>query len=357
VYNHFTLRRSAFWLLLAGVALVGAACGRTSIPSPIDSDTPTDKEAQVQAGDYKLSGPYTHDNLTIYLIHGDDQLKDKTLLTLDEALEQKKIVVYETQQVNELAIENTSDEDVFMQSGDIIKGGQQDRVITSDLIVSAKSGKLPLDAFCVEQGRWRQSGGESVHTFASFNNALSSKDLKMANRRYRSQQRVWREVGNAQKKLSDNVGASVLDPKSESSLQLSLEDKKVQEAAQAYIKQLADAAGKDDDVIGYAFAINGKVNSADVYASHDLFKRLWPKLLKASAIEAVSELEKDKKFETPDADAVKAFLADAEKGKGSSHDVGKRFTLVQQETDKNLLFETRDKDQKDVMLRRNYLAK
>ena len=49
-------------------------------------------------------------------------------------------------------------------------------------------------------------------------------------------------------------------------------------------------------VIGYAFAINGKVNSADVYASHELFQKLWPKLLESSAVEAFSELQKDKKF-------------------------------------------------------------
>ncbi len=341
---------------------MGAACGKRSIPSQIDSAIDEEEQQvrqvqQVEAGDYRLSGPYTHDNLTIYLIHGEDKLKDKNLLTLDEALEQKKVVIHETQRVSELAIENVSDEDVFVQSGDIIKGGQQDRVITSDLIVSAKSGKLPLDAFCVEQGRWQQRGNEPAMLFALSSAQLSSKDLKMANRRYRSQQRVWKEVGNAQKRLSANVGGSVVNAKSESSLQLSLEDEKVQEASQAYVKQLADAAGKEDDVIGFAFAINGKVNSADVYASHDLFKRLWPKLLTSSAIEAVSELEKDKKFETVDAEAVKAFLADAEKGKATARDVGKRFTQVQQETDNNLLFETRDKEQPDVVLRRNYLAK
>jgi hypothetical protein len=68
-------------------------------------------------------------------------------------------------------------------------------------------------------------------------------------------------------------------------------------------------------------------------------------------------LEKDKKFETVDAEAVKAFLADAEQGKASSKDIDKRFTQVQQETANNLLFETRDKEQNDVVLRRNYLAK
>jgi hypothetical protein len=356
VCRPFFLRRSALWLLLAGVALLGAACGKnTSISS--DDDSVIDKEAQVQPGDFRLSGPYTHGNLTVYLIHGEDKLKDKNLLTLDEALEQKKIVIHETQRVNELAIENVSDEEVFVQSGDIIKGGQQDRVITSDLIVSANSGKLPLAAFCVEHGRWRQRGGESVSSFSGSSSMLSSNNLKMANRRYRSQEKVWKEVENAQASLGVNLGGSVRSADSASSLQLSLEDKKVQEAIGAYVKELAEISGKADDVIGYAFAINGKMNSADVYASHDLFKRLWPKLLKSSAIEAVAELEKDKKFETIDAEAVKAFLADAEKGKATARDVGKRFTQVQQETDNNVLFETRDKNQGDVVLRRNYLAK
>ena len=124
-----------------------------------------------------------------------------------------------------------------------------------------------------------------------------------------------------------------------------------------YLRELSGSIDGKNDVIGYAFAINGKVNSADVYASHALFKKLWPKLLKATAIEAVAELEKDKKFEPVDMDAVKAFLADAESGKASSTEVGKRFTVIEQETDKNCLYETRDKEQQDVMLRRSYLAK
>jgi hypothetical protein len=342
-------------LLLAGVALLGAACGRTSISPPEES--PIEKEAQVQAGDYRLSGPYTHENLTIYVIHGEDKLKGKNLLTLEEALEQQKVVIHETQRVSELAIENVSDDDVFVQSGDIIKGGQQDRVIAADLIVSAKSGKLPLEAFCVEHGRWHQRGAEAVGSFDKCDNFNTSNAMKMAVRKSRDQGEVWKEVGTAQANLSKNVGGSVRSSVSATSLQLSLEDIKVQEAVKAYVKELAEVPGKDDDVIGFAFAINGKVYSADVYASHDLFKRLWPKLLKAGAIEAVAELEKDKHFETVGADAVKAFLADAEQGKATSKDVGKRFTQVQQETDKNLLYETRDKEQKDVVLRRNYLAK
>jgi hypothetical protein len=121
------------------------------------------------AAGYTVSGPYTHRNLTVFLIHGAAQAafgQGKTPLTLQEAMERKKVIVHETQDVNELAIENVSDEEVYVQSGDIVKGGQQDRTLAYDLLVPPKSGRLPLAAFCGEQGRWSQRGGESGRTRA-----------------------------------------------------------------------------------------------------------------------------------------------------------------------------------------------
>src|SRR5258707_6565192 len=116
------------------------------------------KEPQNKPQNYRLSGPYTHKNLTTFLVHGRDLVKGKIPLTLQEALAQKKVVVYETQDVNELAIENRSNEDVYVQAGDIVKGGQQDRMLAVDLIVPPHSGKLPIAAFCVESGRWTRRG-------------------------------------------------------------------------------------------------------------------------------------------------------------------------------------------------------
>ena len=99
---------------------------------------------------YRLSGPYTHDNLTVFLLHGADGVKDKKFLTLDEALKAKKVIVHETRDPGKLSIENVSREDVFVQAGDIVKGGQQDRTIAVDLVVPPKSGKVPVNSFCVE---------------------------------------------------------------------------------------------------------------------------------------------------------------------------------------------------------------
>src|SRR5262249_6605952 len=108
---------------------------------------------------------------------------------------------------------------------------------------------------------------------------------------------------------------------------------------------------------GYAFAINGKVYAADVYASAALFRKLWPRLVRANAIEAVADLQKDKKFEPVGAAAVVALLGDAAKGKEAKREVSDRIRLTTYESQRTMLFETRDRDQRDTWIRRNYLAK
>jgi hypothetical protein len=84
---------------------------------------------------YTVSQPYACENLTIFLIRGEEKLPEVSLLTLQEALEQKQLIVHETRNVNELEIENLSLEEVYVQAGDIVKGGLQDRVFAYDVIV------------------------------------------------------------------------------------------------------------------------------------------------------------------------------------------------------------------------------
>src|SRR5207302_4131853 len=130
------------------------------------------------------------------------------------AMEQKKAIVHETSSVNELAIENVSSEEVYVQSGDIVKGGKQDRTLAYDFIVPPHSGRMPIASFCVEQGRWgaRGGGGGVSGYFGYFSgsaNQLASKDLKLAAKRDNSQRAVWGKVPESQAKLSANGGASV----------------------------------------------------------------------------------------------------------------------------------------------------
>jgi len=350
------MKKQAFVLTL-GVVLISviAAVGMVMNAQRRSSGRST-KPAQIQAGDYRLSGPYTHSNLTIFLVHGKNTLEGKTFLTLQEAMVQKKVVVYETKSVNELAIQNISDDDIYVQSGDIVKGGQQDRMIGVDLIVPRRSGKLPIAAFCVEHGRWSGRGEERSTVFSSSSDIVSTKEIKLAAKRSNSQGGVWESVTVVQDKLSRNVGARVNSSVSASSLQLAVENGKVRETAEGYIKALSNIVGGSKDVIGYVFAINGKVNSADVYGSNVLFKKLWPKLLKANAIEAIAELQKDK-FAPAQPEHAKTFLSDGEKAQASEKEVSARVGLVTAEDEKNIMFETRDRANKDAWIHRNYIKK
>ncbi len=317
------------------------------------------------AENYTVSRPYACDNLTIFLIHGEEKLPEANFLTLQEALEQKKLIVHETGNVNELAIENLSLEEVYVQAGDIVKGGLQDRVFAYDVIVPARSGKIPTGAFCVEQGRWstrRAETGEEEPSvlFCSSAERVHNKDLKFAVLDSRSQSEVWDKVSEAQDKLSAKLGASVKARRSATSLQLTLEDDKVDQRVKRYVRGLApiiDGADRRSSVIGYAFAINGKVNSADLYASGALFKKLWLKLLKASAVEAVAEFEEGKTFDPAPVADVKAYLNCAGRYKVVERQVTSRIRLITQETDKTILQDTCDQERSGAWIHRSCLVK
>jgi hypothetical protein len=307
--------------------------------------------------EYRLEGPFTQDNLTVFLIHGKDKIKGQTFLTLQEALVQKKVIVRETRSVNELSIENISSEEVYVQSGDIVKGGQQDRMMAVDLILPPRSGKIGISAFCVENGRWSQRGTETVTRFDSSANVVAGRDVKLAAKSAESQGEVWRQVAVAQDKLSANTGTRVNGAASPTSFQLALENKEVQKTSDNYFNALAGIVEGKPDVIGYVFAINGKINSADIYASSALFKKLWPKLLKSSAIEAVAELRRGEKFDAPKPGDVQGFLDDSSKGTEKQKDVSSRVQMVTRDSKDNVSFDTRDRAKSDVVVHRNVIKK
>ena len=301
---------------------------------------------------FRLSGPFTHENLTVFLIHSAENSAPSSLLPLKNAMEQRKVTVYETGNVNQLAIENTSVEAVFVQGGDIVKGGQQDRVFTTDMVLPPKSGRVPIAAFCVEQGRWTKRGAEEVKTFSVSDHALPTKAAKIAVKSKGDQQEVWKSVSAAQSGVGNSVGVASF---STSSMQLTLENKALAQSTEPFKRKLTKILDDKPDVIGVAFAINGELNSADVYSSPTLLRHLWPKLLNATAVEAVAKTDTSKSFTAPAEDDLKNAIAAAHAGTESSRPVNSRTTWTTKDSDKWLLFESRDSA--SGWIHRNYIAK
>lgn len=321
----------------------------------------------------RISGPHAHENLAVYFIHG-ESAPGAVPLTLAEALEKGRVQVLETGAVSELVIENLGGEDVFIQSGDIVKGGRQDRVLTTSLLLPPRSGKVPIASFCVEQGRWSARGSESDALFAVSQEVMPSRAAKLAmktpprppaaglssgdqdNTPYAlggRQGAVWDSVSKLQNDLKASLDTDVKHKESESSLQLSLENEKLQEARAGYSKAL-EPAGAAGDIVGYVFAVNGRLNSADVYPSNGLFRKMWPKLLAASITEAISEKDGDKAV-APGTVRVAEFLAGAEKGSAQEQALENLMDLETRDADASLYVEARSRGGRWV--HRSYTAK
>lgn len=308
---------------------------------------------------YKISGPYNSRNLQVFLIKGSDTMKGQEFLTLSEALAKKELKVFETGSVNELAVQNFSKQPVFIQSGDIVKGGQQDRTMQYDIIVPPNSKRMPISSFCVENGRWTGRGSEPTDHFSS-SNSMGSMDLKMAARYDGDQGKVWSKVAEVQGKLAAKTKASVVASASPTSYQLTLENKDVEKAKGEYAKQLSDLAAKNPDAIGYAFAIDGKLKNADIYASHNLFVKLWPKLLQATAVEAVAAPKPAPTAApapAPKVADVDSFLHSTAHAKPAQKQVSDDTNQVTRDSSKAVYFETQASKQGNAWLHRNYMTK
>lgn len=390
-----------------------------------------------RAGDYQISGPYHYRNLSVFLLHGEDGITGRKMVTLEEGMVQGFVKVYETGTVNGLEIENLSnDTEVYVQAGDIVKGGRQDRTLGIDMTLLPNSGRVSVASFCVERGRWAKRGEESAAEFASSTTLLASNELRLAVRDAKNQSEVWANVDAMQTTLSKNLGVQVnrLDQGNDSvpvftigadgnpiildesifsrepvidtasinayfrslentddregevrasaerlpyqmqyqeridlnaavrnggagfttSLQLSLENAELTDEVEEYAAALRGIIDGQEDVIGVAFTINGEMNNADVYGSHDLFVRLWPRLLRAAATEAIAEHNGEEADRIGSIEAVRECFRDAGRADEEREETGGRILTITRRSNKNVLFETREQGE-PAWLHRNYM--
>ena len=132
-------------------------------------------------------------------------------------------------------------------------------------------------------------------------------------------------------------------PQSSTSLQLTLENEKLKQAQRSYVAALQRAGDQDADIIGYAFAINGELSSADVYPSNALFRKMWAKLLTAGATEAIAA-KREGGAAAPESAAVAAFLDTAERGAATKRTLPHAVELQIHSTNRALYLETRRRD-------------
>ncbi|WP_299556238.1 DUF6569 family protein [Seonamhaeicola sp.] len=292
--------------LLLFFSILTVACNKGDSQQKIAVNTP---QTSYTLEGITINAPETIENLSLFMLTGKEKITGKSYSTLSEAMNNKQVTVKETGTVNQLSINNKSNAYVFIHSGDIVKGGKQDRTIAYDVIIAPNTKDIPLESFCVEEGRWRQRANETVSAFSSNSKMISSKDLKLAAKHERNQRKVWSKVseqkGFLNEKLSRKNGyaVDVTDNESDTSLQLALESEELEKVREDYFETLKGLIDTPD-AIGYAYTINGEIYGVEVYNNEHLFKDLWEKILESVVVEAISKEGEDLKPHKTQADIL-----------------------------------------------------
>jgi ARG/rhodanese/phosphatase superfamily protein len=289
--------RLGLGLLAAVMALPGAA----------GADDNLDLDARTRVG-----APVSYQNLTVFPLYATNHPKDAGYLVLDEGMATGKVKVTEMGRggsVNQLTVENQSQKPLFLMAGEVILGGQQDRIIGQDTIVPARTTQS-VAVFCVEHGRW--TGGKEFQS----GKAMAHQKLRdKAN--FEGQQKVWDEVAakNATRKI-ENATGTYRDVATESSADLAKTVTGYERTIGAGLAKAGGAVKRPDGtpapMVGVAVAIDGEVVGIERFASGELFQKVQGKLLRSYYLQAVDSSKPSQA--RPAAEAVGRFAKEAKDG-------------------------------------------
>jgi hypothetical protein len=274
--------------------------------------------------------------------------------------------------VNRLMIVNRSDRPLYLMPGEIIIGGSQDRVIAHELVIAPGAEPTPIDVFCVEHGRWGDRDPEEFQNLldeavANENGAFSgnlslvvsqtrgeeaaaeanggkfvatvgnvNKETRLAVQDAADQGEVWQRV-------AVENGRSGVDLTPSGTFTANYADRTATARLVPYITAIREPIAKTERVVGALVAVNGKLESLDVFESTPLFQKLWPKLLKSYALDAANATgEETSGEEVCTRQAARAFLAEAAEGRAEESEGQDGIALVRRSNKRVIAFSAED---------------
>lgn len=369
---------------------------QSSIGIGAEPKSPQQAKVPDPTAEFVVGTPLVYRNLTIFPVSSKTAKNQDRFITLDEALKTGTVQIQEksaassgsepnapnrgsqsasddpfgsANDVNEVVVINNSNKPLYLMPGEIIIGGDQDRTIGQELVIAPDKKPVTINVFCVEHGRWgaraedeydailaeattsasqagspdasgsgraqarAANGGKFVGSVGSLNGPA-----RVAVQKGDGQGKVWEEVSNANAKsgVKSKSGAFTGN----------YAESKVVKQLRPYTDQLVQPVLKTENVVGAIVAVNGKVESMDIFESTPLFKKLWPKLLKSYSLDALNAADEKAAPKPCSRTDAMAFLQETAQAGSKKSDTKKGITSTQHENDKVLLFsahELRDK--------------
>jgi hypothetical protein len=351
------------------------------------------------AFDFQISNPASGGNLSVYFVEGNGSggPGGSSIMSLDQAVAQGAVNVYQQRstwstdaaghkiQTNgPVALENLSGQSIFLQLGGLVAGGLQDQVIARTYLLPPGPGRISIDTLCVDPFRSVARVGESAEQFSAPAalfpwrtarvTALAANSETAAPQMFSRDVRqlgIWWSMDSLRIALGEKLGVA-LEPATppfwsededlrantlladrhagwKNSVPMSLQNPELAKAQEPFVHAL-EAKATNAKIIGAIFVINGQIEGADIYRSHDLFAQMWPKLLRAYATEAIA-FSGAKPAHLPKVRQLRQFLTTAEQA--PARDFGSGNSV--HESDAAIYTSTEDKD--GAWLYRSYVAK
>ncbi len=284
------MRKMGGVLALAFVMLVMAATAVFTEPKGGEKALFQNLE-QITVGEAVVSR-----NIAIFPLTGSGKKTPQKikLITLDEAIARGGIICkeLEVESVNNIMIQNSSADWIFIMAGEILTGSKQDRILKNDLLLPPRSGRLVVEAYCVEHGRW-------TYNSKSFSSEKTASNISVRQRAREScaQGAVWDAVQSTQSSLGYASKSQALNE----TYKAPAIEQGMDELYSAF-KSLPD---RHPGTRGVAVAIGGEILCIDLFNDEALFEKLWPKLLKSYLLEALSNRKEGTRARREDA---KQFL-------------------------------------------------
>lgn len=282
--------------------------------------------------------------------------------------EVQQVLGFESNDVNTLIVVNRSDKPLYLMPGEVIIGGDQDRTIGNELVIAADSQPTKVPVFCVEHGRWGTKGTETtleqiqiargsavlsdsvslsisqtqtIHEVAEradkgrFVASIGQlgKSARVAVQSDKDQSVVWEKVAET------NLKSGVLSDSGAFTANYS--DAETVKRLEPYLEALQSPVAKSDQVVGVLVAINGKIESMDVFESTPLFQKIWPKLLKSYSLDAMNAADSVEKRADCTRDAALSFFAETLQANVASSDTEHGIGLVKRDGKHVLSFTSR----------------
>jgi hypothetical protein len=233
--------------------------------------------------------------------------------TLDEAMGAGTLEVTEVSEsgsVPTLKVTNKSGQMAFLMAGEQLIGAKQNRVLNVSLMVPAET-TLAVPVSCVEAGRWSRgspkfsSGGTMSH--GHLKKMLSShtrESYRASGTPHSNQGAVWGEVS---RKLGAMGSAS--------------DSEAFDQVYQDHFARLDDLLARlrpPEGCHGVIFVVAGQIAGADLFDQPATLAKLWTKLVRAFALDAMETSSGPEPARTLGPDDVRGWVRSSAAAKAES---------------------------------------